>query len=358
MAIKSSSQGSISFSEIKKEFGDSNGSTAGVSLGKYRVSETYGVLTRPLDDGIPTSGTISMSQFYGKKLNIVVNYYSGGTEHRPNTGSQRYKQSTKNNQKAECVGEFKEPPKTSQGNPKTNGSKVWLHINKTIGSQGALQQQSYCAFRTGNWQNGTDLRVYAGEEAAIRGRGGDGGEGGDGGSENGENGEVGTSAIGIQYSDGTTILTSHSQAVAAGGGGGGAGGGSARQEDPGQDRKAGGGGGGGGAGLPPGTGGAGGKGGGRYSSGGKGDGGSTNAHGDGGNGGDNASEARGGHGGQGGDPGVDGQNGGDGSGNKGNQGEGGNGGAGGNWIRTGGNQVQTGGWKGAKQGDASSGGVN
>ena len=54
------------------------------------------------------------------------------------------------------------------------------YINKTIGSQGAQQQQSACAFRTGDWQSGTQLRVYAGEEARIRGRGGEGGKGGDG----------------------------------------------------------------------------------------------------------------------------------------------------------------------------------
>ena len=37
-----SSSGPIKFSQIKAEFGDSNGSDPGVSLGKYRVSETYG----------------------------------------------------------------------------------------------------------------------------------------------------------------------------------------------------------------------------------------------------------------------------------------------------------------------------
>ena len=254
MAIKNSNQGSISFSEIKDEFGDSNGSTAGVSLGKYRVSETYGEMSNmPLDEGIPQSGAIGMSDFYGKKLNIVVNYYSGGTENRPNTGSQRYQQ----NNKTECVGEFKNPPKKNNGGAETAGSKVWLHVNKTIGSSGISnkqQQNAFCAFRTGDWESNTDLRVHVGNEGYIAGKGGQGGSGGDGKDEDGGPGSPGTSAIGIEFSNGTTILTSNPQAVAAGGGGGGGGGGAARQEDRGNDRKAGGGGGGAGNGLPAGEG--------------------------------------------------------------------------------------------------------
>jgi hypothetical protein len=344
-----SSSGSISFTQIKNEFGDSNGATAGVSLGKYRVSQTFGALKNmPLDEGVPKSGEISMGDLRGKRLNVVVDYYSGGTEHRPNTGKQRYQQE----KNTECVGTFRNRP------TQTQGTKVWLHINKTIGSQGAPQTPSACAFRTGNWQSGTQLRVYAGEEAAIRGRGGQGGKGGDGRNENGGDGANASSAIGVQFSNGTTILTSHSQAVAAGGGGGGGGGGGARQEDRGADRTAGGGGGGGGAGLPAGTGGGGGtQGEGRHSSGESGDGGSTTAKGDGGKGGDNGGgEARGGDGGNGGDPGASGANGESGQGEDG-EGGGGSGGQGGEWLRTGGNSVQTGGWQGTKQGTASSGGV-
>ena len=288
-----SSSGSISFSQIKAEFGDSNGGgNNGVSLGKYRVSQTFGAMKNmPLDQGVPQGDDpISMGDLRGKRLNVVVDYYSGGTEHRPDTGKQRYQ----NESKTECVGTFRNRP------TQTGGTKVWLHINKTIGSQGAQQQQSFCAFRTGNWQSGTQLRVYAGEEAAIRGRGGQGGKGGDGRNENGGDGGNASSAIGIQFSNGTTILTSHSQAVAAGGGGGGGGGGGARQEDRGADRTAGGGGGGGGAGLPAGDGGAGGKNGEeRHSDGNGGGNGSTTNNGNGGNGGNNAGEAVGGGGGNG-----------------------------------------------------------
>ena len=345
-----SSSGSISFTQIKNEFGDSNGNTTGVSLGKYRVSQTFGALKNmPLDQGVPQGDApISMGNLRGKRLNVVVDYYSGGTEHRPNTGKQRYQQESN----TECVGTFRNRP------TQTQGTKVWLHINKTIGSQGAQQTQSACAFRTGNWQSGTQLRVYAGEEAAIRGRGGQGGKGGDGRSENGGDGGNASSAIGIQFTNGTTILTSHSQAVAAGGGGGGGGGGGARQEDRGADRTAGGGGGGGGAGLPAGDGGAGGKQGEeRHSPGGGGGNGNTTNNGGGGSGGNNKGEAVGGDGGAGGDPGQNGNSGESGQGDEG-EGSGGSGGAGGNWIRTGGNQVQTGGWQGQKQGQASGGGVS
>ena len=346
-----SNSGAIKFSQIKKEFGDSNGSTAGVSLGKYRVSETYGEMANmPLDEGIPQSGTIKMGDFYGKKLNVVVNYYSGSTENRPAIGSQRYKQS----KKAECVGEFKNPPKTSKGAPLTSGSKVWLHVNKTIGSDGAKQTASNCAFRTGNWQSETDLRLHVGNEGYIAGRGGQAGSGGNGKKGNGGGGGAGSSAIGLQYSNGTTILTSGGQAVAAGGGGGGGGGGAGRQEDRGNDRKAGGGGGGGGAGVPAGSGGDGGDGDGRYSGGGGGQSGNASQGGAGGDGGDNDSEARGGDGAGGGGRGQGGAQGEDGGGQE--EGSGGQGGGAGNWIRTNGNSWSNQ-FQGQKLGQASSGGV-
>ena len=66
MALQASGQ--ISFSDISNEFGNAG------SLGAYRVSQTIGELSNlPLDNGIPQSGTISFSDFYSKRLNIVVN---------------------------------------------------------------------------------------------------------------------------------------------------------------------------------------------------------------------------------------------------------------------------------------------
>ena len=373
MAIKSSSQGSISFSEIKKEFGDSNGNTAGVSLGKYRVSQTYGEMSNmPLDEGIPQSGAIAMSNFYGKRLNIVVNFYNwpnsnngSGGQSSANTeaasGNIRVSRATGRyiqNNGSECVGEFKNPPKLSNGTPKTSGSKVWLHINKTLGGAGHPQNsEKYCTFRTGNWQSNTDLRIHLGNEGKVYGRGGEGGVGGDGKSDPGESGSRGTSAIGVEY-EGTTIITSNPGAIAAGGGGGGGGGGAGRQEDRGNDRSAGGGGGGGGAGLPGGNPGAGGRDGeGRFSGGDGGGPGTTTAGGKEGDGGDNAGEAKGGDGGEGGNLGQSGESGRRGSGDDGT-GDGGEGGSGGEWLRTEGNTVQYGGFQGQTFGGPVSGDVS
>lgn len=72
MALQSS--GAISLSQIANEFG----LPSSKRLGAYRVSETYGALTNiPLDTGVPQSGTIRFSDFYNKKLNIIVDGYSG-----------------------------------------------------------------------------------------------------------------------------------------------------------------------------------------------------------------------------------------------------------------------------------------
>ena len=72
MAIDKSSGQAISFSDIKNEFGTASKTGGGESLGKYRVSQRAGSLTLPLDTGIPSSGEIKFSDFYGKRLNIVI----------------------------------------------------------------------------------------------------------------------------------------------------------------------------------------------------------------------------------------------------------------------------------------------
>ena len=91
MTIKST--GSLSFeNDLEEEFGPNPGR----SLGQYRredpsrVSQLNpnGLLVNsspdgstlsnlPLDTGIPNNGEIKFSDFYGKKLNMVVDYYSG-----------------------------------------------------------------------------------------------------------------------------------------------------------------------------------------------------------------------------------------------------------------------------------------
>ena len=73
MALTAS--GTIKYSEIIAEFGTP---TSG-GLGEYRLAENVGSLTNlPLDTGVPQSGQIKFSDFYGKKLNQVVDLYSIG----------------------------------------------------------------------------------------------------------------------------------------------------------------------------------------------------------------------------------------------------------------------------------------
>ena len=81
MTIQRSSGQSISFSQIRNEFGSGQN-----RIGQYRTDdpgfkyENRGQLTNlPLDDGIPTSGTIRYSDFYQKKANIVVNCHNSGS---------------------------------------------------------------------------------------------------------------------------------------------------------------------------------------------------------------------------------------------------------------------------------------
>lgn len=65
--------GTIRFSEISNEFG----LPPGKNIGAYRVSESFsGLVNMPLDTGIPQSGRINFSDFYNKKLNMVVDCYS------------------------------------------------------------------------------------------------------------------------------------------------------------------------------------------------------------------------------------------------------------------------------------------
>ena len=66
---------SISASQIRDEFGPTTESGEKVSIGEYRVKQTFGELSNlPLDEGLPTESgntdTISFQDFKGKKLNI------------------------------------------------------------------------------------------------------------------------------------------------------------------------------------------------------------------------------------------------------------------------------------------------
>lgn len=293
------SSGQISATNISDEFGRNLAGNQ-MSLGGYRLSQTVGSLSfNGIDSGVPSSGEIKFSDFYNKRLNVVVDFHTGGTVSRVNAKN-RY-----NGNNITVIGGFR--------GKKEAGSKILIHVNKTIGS--AKGNQANVALRTGNWDSDVVLSVDVGSSGRLYGAGGDGGEGADSfsdaGSQNGTSGGNGTSALGIEHEETTVNVQSGGKIICGFGGGGGGSG--ARQKDEGADRSACGGGGGGGAGLPAGAGGDRGR---RRSgnedevtTGFDGGAGQLEENGEGGSGGNNDGEAFGGSGGRGGDPQESPQNG-------------------------------------------------
>jgi len=276
MAIKGSGS-SLSFSEIEAEFG-SNGTR---SLGSYRLSQNVGSLSNlPLDSGIPTSGTIKFSDFYSKRLNVVVDCFSGGEETRKIAKNDKW-----NNNQLTVIGGFR--------SQKEGGSKIIINVNKKFCSN--KDATSRCALRTGSWDSTAVVQVDVGSSGKILGSGGNGGRGQNGVDGSAQGGFTGTSGLGIEVNNCTVNVASGGIIRAGFGGGGGGGGG--REVDKGEDRRASGGGGGGGAGCPPGNGGPGGT---TGAGGQSGDAGSETAGGSGGGGGNNDGEAGGQTGGSGG----------------------------------------------------------
>ena len=249
MALQSSGN-PISFDQIRTEFGENDTK----SMGEYRVSQTVGALSnQPLDTGIPQSGTIKFSDFYDKRLNVIVDYHTSDANN-PVDAKSKYAQANdgttgESEGSWTVIGGFRNPPTL------TGGTKTRIHVNKTIGS--AKGNATHCAVRTGtDWESGTVLSVEVGSSGLISGAGGDGGAGGNGSTPNGGDGTDGTSALGIQY-EGTSIINNGS--IVAGGGGGGGGGARRLEREEnwgGPVYRANGGGGGGGQGIPNGTGGA------------------------------------------------------------------------------------------------------
>ena len=238
----------IKFSEIESEFGGAPNN----NLGAYRISaETYGGKSfSTLDTGIPSSGTIKFGDFHGKKLNVVVDCHTDCANTRVNARTEY------NNDNVNCVGSGTlTSPAASRNASDSSGHKVFIRVNKTIGS--ASGSVNNCALRTGSFESGTSVALDVGGSGKIVGAGGDGGNGGEGnnGGNNGDNGGDGTSALGIEY-NGTAVSIESGGLIVCGFGGGGGGGGG-RDEDIGSDARAGGGGGGGGAGFPVGVGGEG-----------------------------------------------------------------------------------------------------
>jgi hypothetical protein len=208
MALPAS--GSISFSQISNEFG----LPSGRNLGAYRVNQTVAALTRPLDDGIPTSGTISFSDFYSKRLNIVI-YCRGNRVNARDLYNA--------NQSITVIGGFASRPGSS------SGKKVWIHTNEAIGSNissNSAPNRQYSSLITGGFDGGTDLRLDIGPSAVVSGAGGDGGRGGNSfynNCEQGQSGRFGTSAIGVNYQPITITNRGTIKGGTGGGGGGGVG---------------------------------------------------------------------------------------------------------------------------------------
>jgi hypothetical protein len=244
MALQSS--GSISFSEIANEFG----TPSGKNLGAYRISQSVAALSNlPLDAGIPQSGTIRFSDFYNKRLNIVVNCGSGSRI----TARSRYN----DNSGITVIGGFRGRPSSS------SGRKVWIHTNETISSNIAASSspnRQYSSLITGGWESNTDLRLDIGPNGVVTGAGGNGGAGGNIGylsCGSGQAGRFGTSAIGVDYQP---IIITNRGRIQGGGGGGGGGGSAFAHNHRSRGRSvwslAAGGGGGGGLGSPGGSGGS------------------------------------------------------------------------------------------------------
>ncbi len=296
MVVKSSGT-SLSFSEIRTEFGNGDN-----SLGQYRRDDNrFGnkdlgdLEDLPLDTGVPTSGAIKFSDFYGKQLNVVIDCHrTGNNTFNHDAYTDRFL-----NGNYDIVGNFKSSISKSQWQ---GGKKVIIHINKHFGSEGATNRNQV-AFNIGTynnnvnqsgWPNSTTLTLDVGDEGLVGGRGG---KGGDAGNEEavGESGGTGTS--GMKIHSGFQDEISGESRIFGGGGGGGSGSGS-EQNNWWDKNSAGGGGGGGGAGLPAG---ADGNVNGPASPqpGGSSDAPGNNDGGDGGTGGDNE-EAEGGNGGTGG----------------------------------------------------------
>ena len=233
--------GKISFSDIQREFGR----TTNGSFGGYRITDTQGGQDFPLDEGIPTTGSIRFSDFRGKKLNILVDFYSENTQKQDIKG--RF-----NENEIHVIGPRDSKPSS------TSGKKIIAHVNKLVSAseQSKIDGRLSCSLKTGQWDPNTDLIINVGSAGTIIGAGGDGGRGSEGAGDFFA-GKDGTSAIGINTTQDVTIINNGLISCGFGGGGGGKGG--SKRVKTGKKSSvtavSSGGGGGGGAGLPAGLGG-------------------------------------------------------------------------------------------------------
>ena len=203
----------ISFSQIITEFGHAN-----YSLGNYRrvqSIEDSGLGNLPLDEGIPTSGPISFSDFYSKRLNIVVDCFTGGEETTTNVKTEKW-----DNNDIFIIGNFGKSKKEA-------GSKIIIAVNKTFKSDNIdpVTPQK-CALRTGSWNSAAQVVVEVRGSGKIYGHGGKGGTGAFRIDNDGASGGEGGGALGIE-ANGTVVNVRSGGIILGGGGGGGGGGGEA-----------------------------------------------------------------------------------------------------------------------------------
>ena len=111
-------------------------------MGEYRVSQTVGALSnQPLDTGIPQTGAIKFSEFYSKRLNVIIDYHTSDANN-PVDAKTKYAQANdgttgESEGSWTVIGGFRNPPTN------TSGTKTRIHVNKTIGS--AKGNATHCA---------------------------------------------------------------------------------------------------------------------------------------------------------------------------------------------------------------------
>jgi len=189
MAVKDSGS-PLAISEIVAEFGDAAGGSDSLSE-YYAGGQNVPSGTTGQSGSIPTSGTISMSQFYGSTARIAIALQISSTTQNYNIYANR------------------------GGTYSAGISDVTLTVQAIVGSAGTGQY----AIDTGNqWTTGDTVKII--NNSQIVGAGGAAGAGG-GSQQAGAAGGAGGSAINLGID--TTIQNNGGFIRGAGGGGGGGG---------------------------------------------------------------------------------------------------------------------------------------
>lgn len=273
MTIQAS--GPIKFSDLQREFeygNYSSGSSTPISLGSYRIREEIfknsdgssytgvALTSYSISDGVPTSGTIKLSNFYSSKKTVIIEYsFASGT-----VASRDGRKVSEDLLARTTIGAgFTAYKICPSSNEKFNfssptGSLFPLEAKVIIVNKGFLGAATTspvsCALHIDSDLNVVDasnnIIIETDVGSLLSGQGGRGGSGGTFNVAIGGTGGSGSSAIGLSTSIRFIRNRGRIQAGAGGGGGGAAAPGSNT------NNTAGGGGGGGGAGYPGGIGGA------------------------------------------------------------------------------------------------------